>query len=197
MKPEHRTSNIQHPTSNKTAPLALRRSMLDVRCSMFVLPLLCLGLSGCGYTRASGYKWQSLYRQDVQTVAVPTFSSRAEPGVEFKLSSAVIHQLETVTPYKVVPRERADTILECEILSMRTEMVSLSPHTATPQEQLLTISVNFTWKDLRTGRILVQRRNFDQSSTFYPTLGEGQFVGTQQAVERLAIAMIQELQSDW
>lgn len=159
--------------------------------------LLLLAIWGCDHARDSGYKWQSLYRQDVQTVAVPTFTSRAEPGVEFKLSSAVIHQLESKTPYKVVPRERADTILECEIVTLRTDMVSLSPHTATPQEQLLTITVNFLWKDLRTGRILVQRRNFDQSTTYYPTLGEGQFVGIQQAVERLAVSMVEQLQSEW
>ena len=59
------------------------------------------------------------------------------------------------------------------------------------------IRVNFTWKDLRDGRILAQRRRFDQSGTYYPTLGEGRFVGEQQNVERLAIAIVQELQSDW
>lgn len=163
-----------------------------------LLAVVAASLAGCGYSNSSsGYKWQSLYRQDVQTVAVPTFTNRSEPGVEFKLSSAVVHQVEVLTPYKVVPQERADTILEGEIVRVRSEMVSRSPNTATPQEQLLTVTINFTWKDLRTGRILVQRRNFDQSTTYYPTLGEGPFVGTQQAVERLAVAIVQELQADW
>ena len=59
------------------------------------------------------------------------------------------------------------------------------------------IDLDFTWKDLRTGKILVERRRFEQSTTYYPTLGEGQFVGSQQNVERLALAIVQEMQADW
>jgi hypothetical protein len=59
------------------------------------------------------------------------------------------------------------------------------------------VTVNFVWKDLRTGRILVERRNFEQTATYYPTLGEGRFVGTQLAVEKLSLGIVQELQSDW
>ncbi|MCS7032800.1 MAG: hypothetical protein NZ561_02265, partial [Phycisphaerae bacterium] len=68
---------------------------------------------------------------------------------------------------------------------------------AIPQEQLYKITVNFVWKDLRTGKILVERRNFEQTATFYPTLGEGRFVGSQQAAEQLARGIVQELQADW
>jgi hypothetical protein len=32
---------------------------------------------------------------------------------------------------------------------------------------------------------------------YYQNLGEGEFVGTQQAVERLALTIVQELQADW
>ena len=35
------------------------------------------------------------------------------------------------------------------------------------------------------------------TASFYPTLGEGRFTGTQQATERLALAIVQELQADW
>ena len=57
--------------------------------------------------------------------------------------------------------------------------------------------INFTWKDQRTGKILVDRRRFEQTTTYYPTLGEGQFVGSQENVERLALAIVQELEADW
>ena len=97
----------------------------------------------------------------------------------------------------MAPKERADTILEGEITFVDINTVSNSAFTATPQEQLMTVRVNFTWKDLRTGRILAQRKRFDQSDTYYPTLGEGRFVGAQKSVERLAVAIVQELQADW
>ena len=173
---------------------------------------VCLGvLAGCGYTQvdysgessvaADGTrvsKSRSLYRNDVRTVAVPIFTNRTfERNIEFGLSKAIVNYIESNTPYKVVPKERADTILEGEITRVELDTVSNSAQAAIPQEQLLTIRVNFTWKDLRTGRILTERKQFDQSGTYYPTLGEGRFVGAQHQVERLAVAIVQEMQADW
>ena len=178
-------------------------------------PLACaaaLIMSGCGYSRgagaagdssgsgsaSTGYQWRSLYRDDVRTVAVPIFTNRSyRRGVEFSLSRAIVNQLEATSPYKVVPRERADTVLEGEILDVNLRTLSPDVRTGLPQEQLYIVRVNFTWKDLRTGKILAERRRFEQSTTYYPTLGEGQFVGSQQNVERLALAIVQELQADW
>jgi hypothetical protein len=177
---------------------------------------LAAALGGCGYSQADyGFGAgaaptpastgdgkaddKSLYRADVRTIAVPIFANRSfSRNMEFNLSKAVVAYIESNTPYKVVPRERADTILEGEITRVEIDTVSNSSTAGgIPQEQLMEIRVNFTWKDLRDGRILTQRRHFDQSGTYYPTLGEGRFVGEQQQVERLAIAIVQELQSDW
>ena len=168
-------------------------------CSLVIVALL---LAGCGYSQKNpddkGYKWSSVYRDDVKTVAVPIFSSKDfARGVEFSLSKALVSQIEANTPYKVVPRERADTILEGEIMEVRVNTLSEDRRAAIPQEQLMDIVVNFTWKDLRSGRILVARRDWEQTATWYPTLGEGRFEGTQAAAEKLAIAIVHELQSDW
>jgi hypothetical protein len=174
--------------------------MRNVAVIIFVgLLLIC----GCGYTRvgdepSGGYQWRSLYREDVKTVAIPIFQNRDYTrGVEFTLTKAVVNQLEAHSPYKVVPRERADTILEGEITSVKQQTVSKDSVTDIPQEQLFIMTVDFVWKDLRTGRILVERRNFEQDTTFYPTLGEDEFVGNQQAIDRMALGIVQELQADW
>jgi hypothetical protein len=165
---------------------------------------LCLFcLAGCGYSTngdepVGGYQWRSLYRQDVKSVAVVIFANKDYTrGVEFALTKAVANQLEANSPYKILPRERADTILEGEVVSIRRSTVSRDYQTAVPQEQLYAVVIDFTWKDLRSGQILVQRRNFEQTTTYYPTLGEGQFVGQQQAVEKLAVGIVQELQANW
>jgi hypothetical protein len=50
---------------------------------------------------------------------------------------------------------------------------------------------------LRSGKILVRRESFEQTAPLYPTLGEDQFVAEQQNIERLALAIVQELQADW
>lgn len=172
-----------------------------------ILALLATLCHGCGYSQANysengaaeaAAKSKTLYRDDVQTIAVPIFTNRSfERNVEFDLTKAITNYIESNTPYKVVAKERADTILEGEITKVEVDTVSNSNISGTPQEQLMTIKVNFTWKDLRTGRVLTQRRHFNQSGTYYPTLGEGRFVGNQQNVERLAVGIVQELQADW
>ena len=175
---------------------------------ILVLIVALIGVAGCGYHNGgadssgkdggSGYHWSSVYRQDISTIAVPIFKSTVyERGVEFSLSKALVQQIEANTPYKVVPRERADTILEGEIVSVKVNTLSNDRLSAIPQEQLLDVTVDFTWKDLRTGKILVARRGVEQTATFYPTLGEGRATGTQAASERLALSIVQELQADW
>src|SRR4051812_26943830 len=93
----------------------------------------CLLLAGCGYQHngeidsspKSTYKWSSLYREDINSVAVPIFANKDfRRGVEFNLSTAVVKQMEAHTPYHVAPREKADTILEGEIVSI--DMTTLS-----------------------------------------------------------------------
>jgi hypothetical protein len=166
----------------------------------------CLLLSGCGYQQSgsldttgnSSYKWASLYREDISTVAVPIFTNKDfRRGVEFGLTSAVVKQMEAHTPYRVAPRDRADTILEGEIASVDLGTRSRDVRTNIPQEQLYVMTINFRWRDLRSGRILLERRNYQQTAPFYSTLGEGEFVGRQSAVERLALAIVQEMQADW
>lgn len=166
--------------------------------------LLCAG--GCGYNQSGsdrnrlegGYKWNSLYREDVQTVAVPVFRNNDfRRGLEIRLTEAVIKQIEMRAPYKVVPRSRADTILEGEITSVSMATLARDYQTNLPRQQQMVITLDFTWKDLRTGRILVQRRRFEHHAVFHPSLGEGEYVGSQEAIERCALAIVQEMQADW
>ncbi|HEV8379195.1 MAG TPA: hypothetical protein VGP99_10125, partial [Tepidisphaeraceae bacterium] len=66
-----------------------------------------------------------------------------------------------------------------------------------PREQEMVITVDLIWKDLRTGKILLQRHGLQQEGVFHPPLGEGEFTGSQQAIERFALAIVQEMQADW
>jgi hypothetical protein len=159
----------------------------------------CAGYSsGEGKGGGNGYAWGSTFRKDIRTIAIPAFGTKSfSRGDEIALTQALVAQVESRTPYKIVPAERADTILEGLVISVGTGTVSLDNQTALPQESVYTIRVDFTWKDLRTGTILVERRNFDQSSTYYPTLGDGRFVGRQTTAEQLAASIVDELQGEW
>jgi hypothetical protein len=176
------------------------------RRTVSAVALVAVGLAtaGCGYQQSgsssnapAGYQWSSLYRGDVRTVAVPIFGNRTYyRGLEFNLTKAVANQLEMRSPYKIVPRERADTVLEAEVVKVRLRTLSEGTG-AVPQEQLFSVGVNFVWRDLRTGAILVQRKEFEQAATWYARLGEGQFYAQQADVERLAMAIVQEMEAPW
>lgn len=176
------------------------------RLLLLLYPGLAILLLGCGYNQSGaddnrlegGYTWNSLYREDVSSVAVPVFTTTDfRRGVEVRLTEAIIKQLEANAPYKVVPPERADTILEGQVTSVGVQTVSRDWYTNLPKTQALTLTVDFTWKDLRTGRILAQRQGYQQRVTYYPPLAEGEFIGTQEAIEKLALGIVQELQADW
>lgn len=162
-----------------------------------IVPMLAgmLALAGCAN---NDYQWQSLYREDVQTVAVPIFVSKSfERGVEMQLTQAIVQQIELRTPYKVVDQTRADTLLEGEIVRITQQTVSRHRTAAIPQEQLYVITVNFTWKDLRTGEILAKRQSFEQTAPYYSTLGEGRTAGQLDSIEELAVAIVRELEAEW
>lgn len=166
--------------------------------------LLAISLGGCGYHLSGttgnepAYQWKTLYRGDVHSVAVPIFANNTfYQGVEFRLTKAIIGQLEGQSPYKVEPKERADTILEGEIIHAQQVTVSNNRTTAQAQDKMILFTVRFTWRDLRTGKILVHRKSFEQAARYYPTLGEDAFVGQEQNLERLALAIVQELQAEW
>jgi hypothetical protein len=163
-------------------------------------------LAGCSYNQSGsdrnsadpGYRWNSLFREDVQTVAVPVFANKSfRRGVEMRLTQAFVKQLEAQAPYKVVARERADTIVEGEITSVEVNTLYRDFRTNLPREQQLTITLDFVWKDLRNGRILAQRTGLQHNGVFYPTIGESEFVGSQQAIERFAVLIVQEMQAEW
>ena len=118
-------------------------------------------------------------------------------GQEVEVSQALVSKIEEFTPYKVTSRDKADTIIEGEIVSVQPLTLTLDPNTDTPQEQQYSIIVNFTWKDLRTGKILISRQNFEQTSTYYGILGEDQNVATLSAADRLALGIVQQMESAW
>jgi len=184
-------------------PHISRRSALRSIASICALG----SVAGCGYSWANnGNSFSSapaaapkgLYPEDVQTVAVPIFANRTyQRGIEFSLSKAVINALELQTPYKVTSTDKADTILEGQIVDAGVRYLSRNLFNALPQEQMYFVIVNFTWKDLRTGKILVDRRGFSQHAAYYPTLGEDPYVGSQDNIEKLSVAIIEQLQSPW
>lgn len=160
-----------------------------------IMLLILCAAGGCGY-RLTGQS--GLYRDDVETVFVPTVLNRTFARDDAaQLTDALVRQIATRTPYRVADAGLADTALEVTITEIRRATTSRDRFTALPNEQLYVVVIDFTWKDLRSGKTLVSREHFEQTAATYPTLGEGEFHASQEAAEALAAGIIEELTANW
>ena len=166
---------------------------------ILIFALLPLTLGGCGYTIADADgDGEGLWPRDIATVAVPTFETASFRRYdEVRLTQALAQAIETRTPYRVAPEASADTVLTGEIVDVSLSTVIRDRNNATPQEQLYVVRVDFTWKDLRTGDVLVDRRNFEASSAYSPYFGESVETGSYATAEALAEAIVGQLVADW
>ena len=161
-----------------------------MRRSLLVL-LATLSLTACGYST------HSLYNTNYRTVAVPVFANKTfRREWEFRLTEAVVKNIESRTPYKVTKQDHADTVLSGEIAEIQENVLTERTGTDLPRETQLTVVVNFTWKD-RTGRVIVERKGLNRSATEIPQLGESVVDAEQLAVERLAAAIVDQMQKEW
>ncbi len=157
-----------------------------------MITLAGLGLTGCGYSS------KPPFNESVKTVSVPIFVNKTfRREIEFRLTEAIDKNIEYRTPYKLAARQDADTLLTGEIVRVEENVLTRRFGTNLPRESELTIVVNFTWKDLRSGRVIVERKNFNRYATEIPQIGERVDDAEQLAVERLATAIVDQMQSDW
>jgi hypothetical protein len=157
-----------------------------------LLALLGILPAGCGYTM------QSIYPSGIHTVAVPIWKNRTfRRGLEFQLTEAIDKNIESRTPYRLAPVNQADTELTGTIESVTEGVLSNSFQTNLPQETQITLVVNFTWRDLHSGKILSRRVDFAAASTEIPQIGQQLPDAEQMAVERMARAVVNQMEKSW
>lgn len=172
------------------------------------LPLLLAVLAvltcaaGCSSDGTGGYTTSSMYRDNISTVAVPIWkrgSAVYRRDVERRLSEAIIKRLELDTPYKVVDKSKADTLLEGVLTGYGQRVMSFDPATGNPRDIEVTLFVNFTWTDLRNGDILVQKEKFRATGVYYPTapFAEDPYIGAEDALNQLAKRIVETLEKPW
>ena len=164
--------------------------MSNVKRGRGVLTLAAVLLAGCGYTT------RPMYNAAYRTVSVPVFQNNSfRRGWEDRLTEAIKKNIEARTPMKVATYN-ADTILSGEIVDDLQTVLTKRLGTNLPREVQVTIRVNFTWKE-RAGRVLVERRDFNRMATEVPQLNESAEDAEQLAIERLAAAIVDQMQEEW
>lgn len=167
--------------------------------SALVLVTLAPMLASCASDPSQGYSFSSSYSDKIQTVSVPIFKNPTfMHGVEFDLTDAIIKEIQRATPWKVTPSTSATTTLTGTITDAKLEKLSTGRQ-GLSQELSVTLTVDFQWKNNRTGKVLVGRRNFTSSESFVPAVPIGERIETGQAasVQQMARDIVNELRADW
>lgn len=150
-------------------------------------------MAGCGRYRVGP---EGLYPPGIRTVYVPVFESDSyRPNLGIWLTEAVVKQIESQTPYKVVASPAADSQLIGRILDDRKQSVA---ENANDEPRMInhSLSVVVSWY-ARDGRLMFQRR-FDLGDTLVPESGQSITTAQQEVIERIARGVAGQMENaDW
>ncbi|MEW6249049.1 MAG: LPS assembly lipoprotein LptE [Planctomycetota bacterium] len=154
---------------------------------------LLVGLAGCGY-KAGGP-----YRSGIQTVYIDMAGTREfRRFLEYDLTEALKKRLNSQgTPYRLAPREKADSILQVEILEVVQNAFAPDYETRQPRDTSYTLAVRVLWRDLRSGRILLDTPVQLETVDYLPPTGETEAYASDKATDRLAAAIVRKMYEDW
>ena len=169
-----------------------------------LLSLIVLVAAGCTNSDPTkGWTIASQYRPGIRTVAVPIWTRGAKEfrrDIEIRLTEAVCKTIEAETPYKIVQdRGRADTLLTGTLRQVRQHVLSFEPRTGTAREIQMTMVVDFTWSDLRTGEVLAEAKAMKVSAEYIPLapFSEDFFQGSEDALNRVALRVVEQMHNPW
>lgn len=163
-----------------------------------------LSVGGCASDPSKGYSFSSSYREDIRSISVPVFQNTTfAHGVELELTEAVIAEIKKSTPWAVTRSDGAQTTLRGAVTGSELKKISTARDSGLVEELAVTLTVDFEWKDNRTGKVLAVRRGFSAAEPFVPARGTrgainervetGQFA----TVQELAREIVAALRSAW
>ncbi len=171
-----------------------------------------LSITGCGYH--AGF----LIPADVHTVHIrvvqnDTFwheavksdnlpgtgqpsSSRPAYTMELELTERIKNEVVRRTPLKIASEEQADSILEATIRKVQPSVLVRNVNNNVSSGRV-TITVDFTWKDRRTGQIHAEGRNIERPTDFVVTRGETLTSATRTSFDYIADQIIEQMQESF
>lgn len=183
-------------------------------------------LPGCGTWDGQfcvfGYTTRPMYDLSIRTIRVPVFKNLTTyRGLEFRLTEAVIREIESKTPYKVIQcAEAADTEFIGTIVNFTKNITNIN-QLGENRSAETTLAVECVWRDLRPGMagallsqplpgkpgdlppplpaigaqappVLVQ-----SIADFAPELGESMATAQKQNIDRLAVRIVSLMEKPW
>lgn len=188
---------------------------------------LVLLLAGCeegGHFTVLGYTTRPNYDTSIRTVRLPIFKNltmrdSTREGIEFQLTQAVAREIGLKTPYRVVGGDcDADTELEGTIVSFIKVPINYNQLNEVREAQT-TMTVEVTWRNLRTGEVLSQPKakpdpipvlsdqppatqpkgsvTISSDASFIPELGQSMTTARQTNIDKLAVQIVSMMEKPW
>lgn len=148
---------------------------------------------GCGYSS------ESLYPDRVSTVYVEMFDNKTFwRGQEYDLTNAICKRIEANTPYTILSdKNSADTILTGYIESLDKSTLVMQPDVGRPLEQEMTVKAVVTWKNRKTGEVMLNKVTVTATADFSQFQSQGDAYTSKLAANRLAESIVGKMRKDW
>jgi hypothetical protein len=176
-----------------------REYQKETRKAVFIIVFILIIASLTSFSGCSGYSNQSLYPEDVHSVYVEMFDNKSFwRGVEYQLTDALAKRIETETPYKIVSsRDRADTIISGQLVTVDEQRLSTERETGRPLEKEVQLQAVVNWKNLKTGELLIDSKTVSASASFSEWQEQGFRYGSTAAANNLAQRIVELMEKQW
>ena len=157
---------------------------------------------GCAGYRVGAY---SLYNKRIKTVYVPMFESDSfRRDLAERLTEAVCKRIEERTPYKVIGRPSADSVLSGRLVSESQAMLTKSKYNDVRQKQV-SQSVEVVWIDRRGNEIRrsepipwgMTSEGITTNWEMVPEMGDSTVLAQQKAIDRMAEQIVNMMEDPW
>jgi hypothetical protein len=175
----------------------LKDNLLSAGQEIFVLILCALFFYGCA--GLTGYTNQSLFPQEIDTVYLEMFDNQTfRRGAEYELSDALSKRIEVETPYKIVSsRDRADTIMSGQIVSIGETVLSIERETGLVLEKEVILTALVNWKNLKTGELLIDNLSLSATASYSEYQQQDIKYASNLAANNLARKIVELMETRW
>jgi len=166
----------------------VRRSKSIWRSALLAGALFC---AGCGYTS------EPLIESRYGTVYVETFDNDSRyRGYEVGLTRALINEINAKTDLRIVARDQADTVITGKIADFRQHVLT-EDEDDNVRETEITLRVNMTWTDRRTGRPVRVIRDFVDAEQVKWELGQTVESQSVELFRHVAERLVERMEAPW
>ena len=164
-----------------------------------IIAILVTSVATVGLTGCSGYSQGWPYRDDVQTISVKMFDTKSfRRDHEYSLSDAICKQIEVQTPYRIIADDNiADTQLSGYINSMSGSVLATDRESGMALEDEVRVSVTFTWKNLKTGEMIIDSKVVTGVASHADLLNQSYDYAADVAMNQVAVKIVESMETPW